>query len=356
MSASSSTGAATMMSASAADEGPNIIAEAAISSEGTFRLQTEVDRPRSVHFYVLDAVSPSGHKMAPVKGQTFILEPGELTLSMNERARFAIRGGYYNDAVFNSWKLSDDYVAAQELYTSLLQAVPEETEEERRNRVDRYGEVFSQILNLESEGRADVAMNHPDPLVRRLTIESAWLGGRWILESLRSLEEMTPDDPWVQQRLASAEENERKRAEARKIATGTNILEFTAETLSGQQVTLSDVRAESEVVLLEFWASWCGPCRVEIPHMKQAYEKYREHGFEIVSFTIDEEREAWVEASDEEQLPWINLGMGPEAEAPLAYNVTGVPANYLVRASDGTILAKDLRGHHLDRKLEELFN
>ena len=90
--------------------------------------------------------------------------------------------------------------------------------------------------------------------------------------------------------------------------------------------------------------------------MKEAYERFREKGFEIVSFTIDDDRESWEEASAEEDLPWINLGMGTEADAPVAYNVTGVPKNYLVDSRTGDIVAKDLRGHHLDEKLEELLN
>lgn len=90
--------------------------------------------------------------------------------------------------------------------------------------------------------------------------------------------------------------------------------------------------------------------------MKAAYERYRSKGFEIVSFTIDNEREDWEIASEEEQLPWHNLGMGEEADAPKAYGVTGVPKNYLVDAETGDILARDLRGHHLDEKLAELLN
>jgi thiol-disulfide isomerase/thioredoxin len=178
-----------------------------------------------------------------------------------------------------------------------------------------------------------------------------------MLEALRGLAELTPEDPWVTERLKNAEVGAAKRAEERKrFAIGADIRDFTAETLDGEDVQLADVRADSRIVLLEFWASWCGPCRTEIPHMKEAYERFREKGFEIVSFTIDDDREAWEEASAEEELPWINLGMGPEADAPVAYNVTGVPKNYLVESRTGDIVAKDLRGHHLDEKLEELLN
>ena len=132
-------------------------------------------------------------------------------------------------------------------------------------------------------------------------------------------------------------------------------LDFTGETLEGESVQLAEVRADNRYVLLDFWASWCGSCRVEFPHMMEAYELFSDQGFEIVSFTIDEDREAWEVASAEEDLPWIDVGMGPGAGAPAAYNVRGVPDSYLIDARTGEILATDLRRHQLRRKLEELF-
>ena len=88
--------------------------------------------------------------------------------------------------------------------------------------------------------------------------------------------------------------------------------------------------------------------------MKTAYARFGPKGFEIVSFTIDDDREAWEIASAEEDLPWINLGFGRDAQAPKAFNVTGVPNNFLVDSKTGRIVARDLRGHRLDEKLEEL--
>ena len=361
-------GGGTMMTAASAvakpgDKPPSIestldvVAKAPIGPDGKFRLEVVADSPRRVYFYVLNAVSPGGARMAPVKGNDFILEPGELTLTMSKRGRFVIGGGYYNDEVYNSWRLSDEYQAAQADTARLYTTVEGESEEEKRQRLDLAAEAQQNYLSIESEGRSRIARTHPDPLVRRLTIETTWLSGPWMLDALRGLAEMTPEDPWVLERLARTEESAAKRAEERKrFAVGADIRDFTADTLEGQAVSLADVRADSSLVLLEFWASWCGPCRVEIPHMKEAYDRFRERGFEIVSFTIDDEREAWEEASDEEDLPWINLGMGPDAEAPTVYNVTGVPKNYLVDSGTGDIVAKDLRGHKLDEKLEELLN
>ena len=73
------------------------------------------------------------------------------------------------------------------------------------------------------------------------------------------------------------------------------------------------------------------------------------------SFTVDDDRLDWEIASEEEDLPWFDTGMGMEHEAALAYRVTGVPKNFLVESGTGNIVAKDLRGHHLDIALEEFF-
>ncbi len=334
----------------------DVVGKAAIGADGRFRLEIPADNPRRVYFYVLNAVSPEGYRMAPVKGNGFILEPGELALEMSQRGRYVITGGRYNDAVYNSWRLTDEYRDAQAEQARLYTPLEGESEEAKRERLDLAAEAQRRVLDLETEGRSHTALTHPDPVVRRLTIETTWLAGPWMLDALRGLAELTPDDSWVLERLAGAEEGAAKRAEERKrFALGANIRDFTAKTLAGKDVNLADVRANSRYVLLEFWASWCGPCRVEIPHMKEAHARFRDEGFEIVSFTIDNDREDWEEASAEEELPWIDLGMGEDAEAPTAYNVTGVPKNYLVESKTGDIVAKDLRGHKLDKKLEELF-
>lgn len=92
--------------------------------------------------------------------------------------------------------------------------------------------------------------------------------------------------------------------------------------------------------------------------MKQAYSRFHDKGFEIVSYTIDEEREDWEEASAEEDLPWIDIGMGFETELAQAYSLRnlGIPRNYLLDSSTGKIVAANLYQHKLDEKLEELLD
>ena len=353
---SASTATSTGSAPSSLESSLNVIARAPLEADGTFRVEAAVDTPREVYFYVLDAMGHEGQRYAPMKGNAFILEQGNLRLHMTRPGRFYIEGGPYNDAVYNAWRRTDEYVAAEAEYLRLIPSVDGETEDERRARVDGTSAAFNGMMELETEGRARVSTTHPDPQVRRLIIETAWLGGPWMLDAWRGLAEMTPDDPYVIDRLARAEVAEAKRVEERRrFAVGADIQDFVADTLDGESIRLADVRADSELVLVEFWASWCGPCRVEIPHMKQAYAKYGDQGFEILSFTVDEDRLDWEIASEEEDLPWFDTGMGMEHEASLAYGVTGVPKNYLVEADSGNIVAKDLRGHHLDIALEEFF-
>lgn len=350
----SSTMAATSM-ASSNQQSPNVLVEAPIV-DGKFSINYELDEIRAVYFYILDAVSPSGRRMAPVKGQQFIVEPGELTLTMDEQARFVVEGGKYNDVVFNSWKTSDEYLEADRVYKAMLKEPEAETDEGRRNQAEASRLQFQKILEIESDARKAVALNDPDPLARRLTLETTWLVmGNWMSTALAELKEMAPDDPWVAQRIEQDKRAQEMAAKRDKIAVGTSIVDFDAVDLDGSSVKLSDIQQDSKLVLLEFWASWCGPCRVEIPHLKEAYDKYKDQGFEIVSYTIDDSQEAWEVASEEESLPWPNLGIGRDSEAATKYTVTGVPYNLLFNAETGEIIKKNLRGLQLDEELSKFF-
>ena len=110
--ATSMAAASTMTAAADSIEASlNVIARAPLGADGTFRVEAPVDTPRPVYFYVLDALSHEGMRLAPTKGNGFILEPGNLRLHMTRPGRFYIEGGPYNDAVYNSWRRSDDYLA-----------------------------------------------------------------------------------------------------------------------------------------------------------------------------------------------------------------------------------------------------
>ena len=118
---------------------------------------------------------------------------------------------------------------------------------------------------------------------------------------------------------------------------------------------LSDLRGK--VVLIDFWASWCGPCRMENPNVVRVYQKYRDQGFEIFSVSLDNNRSKWVEAIKKDNLLWPNHVSdlkGWSSAGGRLYGISSIPATVLVDR-DGKVLARNLRGTQLEEKLKEIF-
>jgi thiol-disulfide isomerase/thioredoxin len=125
---------------------------------------------------------------------------------------------------------------------------------------------------------------------------------------------------------------------------------------NGKPLALSSLRGK--IVLVDFWASWCGPCRQENPNVVRMYEKYKDKGFTIYSVSLDENRDKWLAAIDADNLSWPNHVSdlkGWSSEAVAAYEVNGIPATFLLD-KEGNIIAKNLRGGQLEQKLQELLD
>ena len=133
---------------------------------------------------------------------------------------------------------------------------------------------------------------------------------------------------------------------------GSAVTEFTVKDNDGKEVTLASLREGKKYVLIDFWASWCNPCRKEIPNLKNLYKLYGDKGFQIVSISIDKKKAEWEKALEEEQLPWPNF-LDETGVADL-YKVRFVPTMYLIDAQ-GTLVGENLRGQALADKLKELF-
>ena len=123
---------------------------------------------------------------------------------------------------------------------------------------------------------------------------------------------------------------------------------------NGKAMSLKECLAGKKYLLLDFWASWCKPCRKEIPNILKLYKKYHTEGFEVVSISADTSEAAWTKALDEEKLPWYNDRDGQQGICTL-YKVQYYPTIYLLDA-DGKVVAKDIRGEELAAKLADLFN
>lgn len=139
------------------------------------------------------------------------------------------------------------------------------------------------------------------------------------------------------------------------VGIGNKAPDFEGLTPEGKSIKLSD--HFGKYLLLDFWASWCGPCRRENPNLVKAYQKYHDKGFEIFAVSLDKNKEAWLKGIKDDNLSWTHvsdLAFWNSAAAKL-YGVRAIPANVLIDPN-GVIVGRNLRGEDLDKKLEELLS
>lgn len=127
------------------------------------------------------------------------------------------------------------------------------------------------------------------------------------------------------------------------------------QTPAGETVSLSDFISKNKYTLIDFWASWCGPCRKEMPNVVEAYKAFKDKGFGIVGVSLDENADKWKDAITTLNITWPQMSdlQGWNNAGAKLYGVNSIPATVLVD-QDGTIVARNLRGDAIKAKLDEL--
>ena len=165
---------------------------------------------------------------------------------------------------------------------------------------------------------------------------------------LLEFDEVNSQSPWVQMIVNNIEN-------AKRFAVGQPFIDLKMSTPTGEQISISDFAGKGSYLLLDFWASWCQPCRLKNPNLVELYNKFKDKGFEIIGISLDADKDEWIKAIEDDGLSWNHISDLAfwQSEAAKSYSITQIPQTILLD-KEGNILARGLSINELGEKLAEL--
>ena len=273
----------------------------------------------------------------------FFLENGNITIALGEESKIA---GTPNNDIYQAYK-TESAALNKEIMAMYEKGKAEEMTDEQKAEMEK---TLEGLYNKQN----DLIYNTIDANITNPVGIHLWPGNSYSmeLEQLQALAAKVPAEYKSNERIAKL----LKRIEVlAKTAVGQKFTDFTLPSPEGNPVKLSDIIAKNKYTLIDFWASWCGPCRREMPNVVAAYKEYNKKGFGIVGVSLDSDAEAWKKAIKDMGMTWDHMSdvKGWECEGAALYGVNSIPATVLV-AQDGTIVERNLRGEAIKEKLAEL--
>lgn len=317
--------------------------DSCIISKGKFRMKGTVEYPEYCELYVGD----NGPLRLFIENAVI-----DIAFDLKNMQNSKVTGSKENDllaeyinrmAVFekSAKQVNDDYMS--------LKNSKETDIEKEKEYVARMDTLRQQRIN----DMKQFAEENPNSIVTALIVDSN-LSYYILPEELgyyaNGFDAVNSRSPWVQRIREKADAAER-------LAIGQPFVDLQLPTPDGQEIALSDYADKGKYVLVDFWASWCRPCRIANPHIVKLYNKYKDKGFEIVGVSLDKDKAAWVLAIKDDALTWPQMSDLKfwQSKGARLYSVNSIPYTVLLDRN-GTILAKGLQPDELEKKLEELFN
>lgn len=320
--------------------------DSAIIRNGVFSFKGELEAPLKAILFS----TPDNNRL------DFYIEPGNNRIESKDSLHNGIaKAGKLNEDFIKLREITDVINTERRNFTKKMQAVvishPEkktdvEFQKNWDNKIQDFGLQMDDAYN-------SFIKNNPGNLASIYAI--AALGGA------------NPDLNVVQPLFRSLDKNvqnsalgkvyTRKLGKLERVSIGAFAPEFTQADTAGKPVSLKDFKGK--YVLIDFWASWCGPCRKENPNLIKAFERYKNNNFTVLGVSLDKAnaKEAWLKAIYKDGLPWTQVSdlKGWDNDVSKMYSVDSVPKNFLIDPN-GKIVAKDLHGSELNKKLSEILD
>ncbi len=285
---------------------------------------------------------------------TIILENKNINVFYSREAGYEIRGGFYNDLLFG-WENSDEakQISLQmyDLYKntdikSLSDKESENFTSMSKNLRGKFAQLKKSYLNN--------LYSHKDPYVKLFAVIESESRSDKEFEVLSGIRKELPANADLQRIFKDKADADKRTEIKKKLIVGADFIDINAVTISNTEANLAKIIKKNKLTLLEFWASWCHPCREEMKKMPEVYTKFKSKGFEIFSFSVDEKMEAWQNASSNMDIPWINSSSDKSGVEHVAeiYAIDAIPKNFLLD-QNGKIVALNIKAEQLKLFLEE---
>lgn len=282
--------------------------------------------------------------MFPNRAAWVYLEPGNISITGTADSLHLLKV-----SGSKTQKEADDFEATQEPLNKQLMPLyavyGKGTDEEKLAREEKISAIRNEMRQMENKY---IAAHPESAFSTSLVTERAGMGNYKDIQAIYDLLGQKA------KASASGKRLEERLAVLKRSSIGEQMLNFTQNDVNGSPVNFAAFKGK--YVLVDFWASWCGPCRAENPNVLKAYNTYKDKNFTVVGISLDDKGENWKKAIKDDNMPWTQLSdlKGWKNEVSQYYGINGIPSTLLVDPQ-GKIIAKDLRGELLNKKLRELF-